>query len=359
MLPETILVTNKTNILYLSGFSGSGYLVLHGEKGFLFTDGRYRILAENEVNGGDREGALGQTLPRRFKIIDTTNGFDDAWRNFLKKTHIRKIGIEGNFVTLRFFKQLEKLSGKTKLVDIKNELDKRRMVKKPFELNNINKAQKITEKVLETLKKELKKGMTEKEIAWRIEVLAHEFGAEGMAFHPIVATTKNSACPHHKNGGKKLNKGDILLIDMGVKYRGYCSDMTRMIFTGQPTEEQREIYELVLEAQENAIKNLRAGITGKAVDKFARSVIKKAGYEKQFSHSLGHGVGLDIHELPNLSQKYKEKIPGGSVVTIEPGVYLPGKFGVRIEDMVLVGKNGVKNLTKTPKSIQSCIVRLK
>lgn len=359
MLPETILVTNKTNILYLSGFSGSGYLVLHGKGGFLFTDGRYRILAENEVNGGAREGGLDQILPRGFKIIDTTAGFDDEWRNFLKKTHIRKIGIEGNVVTLRFFKQLKKLSRKVKLIDVKNELDKKRMVKKSHELNDIKRAQKITEKVFETLKKELKKGMTEKEIAWQIEVLAHEFGAEKMAFHPIVAINENSACPHHKNGNKRLNKGDILLIDMGVKYRGYCSDMTRMIFAGQPTEEQRKIYELVLGAQENAIKNLRAGISGKKADNFARNVIKKAGFEKQFSHSLGHGVGLDIHELPNLSQKYKEKIPGGSVVTIEPGVYLPGKFGVRIEDMVLVGKNGVKNLTKTPKSIQSCIVRLK
>lgn len=344
MLPKTILVTNKTNILYLSGFSGSGYLVLHGEKGFLFTDGRYKILAENEVNG---------------EIIDTTDGFDDAWLNFLNKTHIRAVGIEGNYVTLKFFKQLKKLSGRVKLIDVKNELDKKRMVKKTGELKNIKRAQKITEKIFETLKKELKAGITEKEIAWRIEVLAHEFGAEGMAFHPIVAMDENSACPHHKNGGKKLKKGDILLIDMGVKYRGYCSDMTRMIFTAEPTEEQKHIYELVLEAQENAIKKLHAGITGKAADNLARGIIKKAGYEKQFSHSLGHGVGLDIHELPNLSQKYVEKFPLGCVVTVEPGVYLGGKFGVRIEDMVLVGKNGAINLTKTPKSIQSCVIRLK
>ena len=297
-------------------------------------------------------------MPRGYEIVDTTNGFDDAWRNFLKK-RMRVIGIEGKYMTLKFLKQLKRLSRKVKLIDVKDGLDKKRMVKRPHELNNIKHAQSITEKVFEALKKELKKGITEKEIAWRIEVLAHKFGADGMAFHPIVATTKNSACPHHKNSSKRLRKGDILLIDMGVKYNGYCSDMTRMIFTAEPTKEQKKIYELVLEAQENAIKNLRAGITGKAVDKFARGVIKKAGVEKKFSHSLGHGVGLDIHELPNLSQKYKEKIPEGSVVTIEPGVYLEGKFGVRIEDMVLVGKNSVTNLTKTPKSIQKCIIRLK
>lgn len=345
-MPKTILITNKTNILYLSGFSGSGYLVLRGKKGFLFTDSRYKILAE-------------KTLSRGFKTVDTTDGFDDAWRNFLKKTHTCSVGIEGNYVTLRFFKQLKKLSGKVKLIDIKDELDKKRIIKRSAELKNIKYAQKIAEKVFAALKKSLKPGMNEKQIAWKIKILAHEFGAECMAFHPIVAINEGSACPHHKNSDKKLKRGDLILIDMGVKFRGYCSDMTRMIFTKQPTEEQKKIYELVLEAQINTIKKLRAGISGKKADAFARRVIKRAGYEKYFGHALGHGVGLDIHELPNLSQKYVEKIPAGCILTVEPGIYLPGKFGVRIEDMVLIGKNGVTNLTKTPKSIQSCVIRLK
>lgn len=346
VLPKTILITNKTNILYLSGFSGSGYLVIREEKGFLFTDSRYKILAE-------------KVIPERFKIIDTTDGFENAWKDFLKKYRIKRLGIEGNFVTLRFFKQLKKLSGKTKLIDIKDELDKKRMIKRPDELKNIKQAQKITEKVFEKIKKSLKIGMSEKQIAWQIKVFAYEFGADRTSFHPIVAINENSACPHHNNGNKKLKRGDMILIDMGVKYRGYCSDMTRMIFTAQPTEEQKKIYELVLKAQKTVIKKLRAGLSGKKVDSFARQIIKRAGYEKYFGHALGHGVGLDIHELPNLSKKYREKIPEGTVVTVEPGIYLPGKFGVRIEDMVLVGKTGVTNLTRMPKAIQDCIVRLK
>ncbi len=319
---------------------------MKGKKGFLFTDSRYRILAE-------------KTLPRKFKIIDTTDGFEDEWKGFLKKHRVKKIGIEGNYVTLRFLKQLKKFSKEIKFIDVQNELDKKRIIKNRVELTFIKKAQKITEKVFNSLKKSLKSGMSELEIAWRIEVLAHEYGANGMAFHPIVAINENSACPHHKNGNKKLRNGDMLMIDMGMKYRGYCSDMTRMIFTKQPTREQESIYKLVLGAQENAIKNLRAGMSGQKADSFARNVIKKAGFEKQFGHSLGHGVGLDIHELPNLSQKYKEKIPAGSIVTVEPGIYLPGKFGVRIEDMILVGVKNAVNLTKIPKSIQNTIIQLR
>lgn len=346
MKTKTILVTNKTNVFYLSGFPGSGYLVLKNKKGWLFTDGRYKITAE-------------KTLPQNFEIIDTTNGFNKVWRVFLKKMRIKSIGIEGNFVTLRFFKKIKKLSGKTKLIDIKDELDKKRMIKRSDELKNIKQAQRITEKVFEAIKKTLKFGMSEKQIAWQIKVFAYGFGADRMAFHPIVALNQNSACPHHNNSGRKLKRGDVILIDMGVRYNGYCSDMTRMIFTNKPTKEQKYIYELVLKAQENAIKKLCAGISGKKADDFARDIIKRAGYGKQFSHSLGHGVGLDIHELPNLSQKYKEKIPEGCVVTIEPGIYLPGKFGIRIEDMVLVRKNSVTNLTRMPKAIQNCVVRLK
>lgn len=346
VLPKTILITNKTNILYLSGFSGSGYLVMRGEKGFLFTDSRYKILAE-------------KIIPKGFKIIDTTDGFENSWKAFLKKYRVKQLGIEGNYVTLRFFKQLKKLSGETKLVDIKDELDKKRMTKRFDELKNIKQAQKITEKVFKTIKKSLKTGMTEKSLAWNIKVWAHNFGADRMAFHPIVAINQASACPHHQNSDRKLKRGDMILIDMGVRYRGYCSDMTRMIFTSQPTDEQKKIYELVLKAQETTIKKLRAGLSGRKVDSFARQIIKRAGYEKYFGHALGHGVGLDIHELPNLSRKYVEKIPAGSVTTVEPGIYLPGKFGVRIEDMVLVEKNNVTNLTKTPKAIQDCIVRLK
>ncbi len=347
MFPRTILVTNKTNIRYFSGFSGTaGYLVMRGKRGFLFTDSRYHLVAKS-------------VLPRGFRLIDITGGFEKPWRDFLKKHRVKQLGLEGGSVSLRFWKRLKKISPGAKLIDIAEALDEKRMVKKSFELAHIQRAQKITDQIFAALKRWLKAGVSEKAIAWKIESLAHDFGADDISFPPIIGINEHSASPHHQNTDRKLKKGDLILIDMGVIYQGYCSDMTRMLFTNAPASLQRKIYELVRRAQEAGIQKLKAGVTGKQADTFSRSIIKKAGYGENFGHSLGHGVGLDIHELPNLSEKYLGEIPAGCVVTVEPGIYLEGKFGVRLEDMVYVQKNGVVNLTHSPKAIQACTVRLK
>lgn len=261
-------------------------------------------------------------------------------------------------MSFRFFKHLVKISKGVKLVDVGESLSERRMIKTPLELKYITRAQKITDEIFSALKSGLKPGLSEKAIAWKIESLAHAFGADDISFPPIIGINEHSASPHHQNTDRKLKRGDMVLIDMGVIYRGYCSDMTRVLFTKTPTAKQSAMYRLVHEAQKSSIAKIRAGMTGQQADRFARSVIEKAGYGKFFGHSLGHGVGLDIHELPNLSQKYSGKIPAGSVVTVEPGIYLPGKFGVRLEDMVVVGKRKVRNLTKSPKAIQDCVVRI-
>jgi Xaa-Pro aminopeptidase len=299
-----------------------------------------------------------RVLPRGFSLIDTTDGFEKPWRDFLKKYRVRRLGIEGGFVSLRFFKKLKKISKRVRLVDIGEKLSEQRMKKKPSELQYIARAQKITDEIFSILKVWLKPGLSEKAIAWKIENLAHDLGADDISFPPIIGINEHSASPHHQNTNRKLKRGDLILIDMGVIYRGYCSDMTRVLFTKKPTSEQAHIYELVREAQEAGIRGLRPGMTGKKADSLSRTVIKKAGYEKYFGHSLGHGVGLDIHELPNLSQKYPGKIPAGSVVTVEPGIYLPGKFGVRLEDMVVVDRARVRNLTRSPKAIQASTISL-
>lgn len=346
MLPKTILVTNKTNIHYFSGFQGTaGWLVLNGKRGWLFTDARYHLVAKS-------------VLPREFSIIDTTDGFDKAWQDFLKKYRVQRLGIEGGSINLRFFKKLKKISLRVRLIDIGETLSEKRMKKRSGELKYIERAQKITDQIFSVLKKWLKQGISEKAIAWKIENLAHDFGADDISFPPIIGINEHSASPHHQNTDRKLKRGDLILIDMGVIYRGYCSDMTRVLFSKKPTTEQARVYELVKTAQEAGIQGLRAGMTGKRADSLARSVIEKTGYGKYFGHSLGHGVGLDIHELPNLSQKYPGKIPAGSVVTVEPGIYLPGKFGVRLEDMMVVSRAGVRNLTKSPKSIQASVISL-
>ncbi|KKU80068.1 MAG: Peptidase M24 [Candidatus Peregrinibacteria bacterium GW2011_GWA2_47_7] len=346
MLPETILVANKTNIRYFSNFTGTaGHVVLDKGRGFLFTDARYHLVAK-------------AVLPSSYTLIDTTNGFMETWKKFYKSHKIHEVGIEGNDVTLQFFKTLKKNSSGVKLVDVGDELNKKRMIKTNDELKKIQTAQKITDGILEILKRWITPGVSEKAIAWKIECLARELGADGISFPAIVGFNEHSAAPHHQVSEQKLKRDDMILIDMGVVYQGYCSDMTRVLFTKQPTKLQAEVYELVRLAQETAIKKLHAGVHGKEIDSIARSVIIEAGYGDHFTHSLGHGVGLEIHELPNLSRHYEREISAKSVVTVEPGIYLEGKFGVRLEDMLVVNEKDATNITASPKALKSAIIKI-
>lgn len=200
--------------------------------------------------------------------------------------------------------------------------------------------------------------MSEQHIGWLVESFAHELGAEDISFPPIIGINEHSASPHHQNSPRKLKKGDLVLIDMGVIFKGYCSDMTRMLFSRPLSSFEHKIYSIVLKAQEESAKKLKAGVIGSTIDAVARGIIQKEGFGKVFGHSLGHGVGLDIHELPNLAEKYEKPIPENAVVTVEPGIYLEGKFGVRLEDMMHVKLNGAVNLTKSPKAIQECRISL-
>lgn len=344
MLPKTILVTNKTNIKYLSGFCGShAYLLMNGKRGSLFTDGRY--LMETRKN-----------IKKDFNVLAVKNDSFGELKKIIKRSRIKNLGFEGGSISYKFWKKLK--GNFPRLVDVGTFFDEKRMRKTESELDAISKAQNITDKIFENLRHWLKIGRSEKEIAWKIVSLAHDFGAEEVSFPPIVGIGQNSAAPHHKNSDRRLKAGDMILIDMGVIYKNYCSDMTRVLFTKKPNQEQETIYSLVLKAQLNAIKNIKAGVTGKKADSFARKMLEERGFGKNFTHSLGHGVGMEIHELPNLSPKYDGKIPENSVVTVEPGVYLPGKFGVRLEDMVIVKENGALNMTKTPKDLKSAIIRL-
>lgn len=344
--PTTIFVSNKTNIRFLSGFRGTaGYVVMIGKKGFLFTDSRYHLVAK-------------KVLPKTFELIDTTVGFSKVWREFMQKHRLKKMGIESDDITLSFFNKMRELSPGVELIAMGDEIKSKRMQKKKAELDAIAGAQKITDAIFDILRRWLTPGVREKDIAWKIEMLGHELGADGVSFPPIVGINENSASPHHHVSEKRIKKGDLILIDMGVIYKGYCSDMTRMLFTKPPTTLQEKVYETVRGAQAAGIDAVKAGVKGNFVDSVARTFIKKEGYGDHFGHSLGHGVGLDVHELPNLSQKYEKTLPENAVVTVEPGIYLPGKFGVRIEDMLIVKKNGSQLLTKSKKLIKDCIIKL-
>ena len=327
------LITNKSNIRYLSNFTGSsGFMLLTKLKKYLFTDFRYIERAKI-------------TIKKEIEIIDTKN-----WRQILKRHRIKTLGIEEADLTVFRYKQFKKASPKIKFKDISGKIEKLREIKSKSEIANIQKSQSINEKVFAEIKKivQKRKSITELDLAWKIKEFGHEFGAEKVSFGPIIAFGENSAIPHHSPTNRKLKKSDVVLIDMGMKYKEYCSDMSRTILPAKPTEKQKEIYNLVLEAQTHAIKNIKPGMTGKTADNLARKIINKAGYKEQYGHAGGHGIGLDVHETPSISQKYTKTLKPNSIITIEPGIYLPGKFGVRIEDMILLGKKN-KNLTKTKK----------
>lgn len=222
----------------------------------------------------------------------------------------------------------------------------------PTKLKNIEQAQRITERTFDDLLKEVRPGRTERELARLVRSLARRHGAGALAFDPIVAAGRNAADPHAKPGNRKLRKGQLVMIDLGTRYGGYCSDMTRMVAVGRPTDEARKVYAVVLRAQRAAIKAARPGITGRELDAVARGVIDRAGYGKYFVHALGHGVGRKIHQDPRLTPRRNHRLKPGDVVTIEPGIYLPGRLGVRVEDMLLITARGNRDLTHTPKRLR-------
>jgi len=346
--PSAKLITSKSNIRYISNFTGSaGFMLLTKTKKYLLTDFRYIERAKN-------------TIKKDIEIIDTTKlwrnpkTLKENWQKLLNKHKITTLGIEEDHLTVSEFKKFKKISPKIKFKNISGITEKLREVKSENELKLIKKSQKINDEVLKEIKALIqRKGATpsEIEIAWKIKELGHQLGAEGISFEPIVGFGANSAIVHHSPTTKKLEKGDIALIDMGMKFKGYCSDMTRIIFTKKPTPKQAEIYNLVLRSQETSIKTIKAGITGSEIDQSGRKIIKDAGYGENYGHAGGHGVGLDIHETPSISENYTETIKENTVITVEPGIYLPKQFGIRIEDMLQVTKNGSKNLTKTTKNI--------
>ncbi len=343
-MAQAHFITNLINIRYLSGFNGSSaIMILTKRKKYLLTDFRYKKVIKS--------------LPNEITAIISTDLYKDI-QNIIKTHKIDTFLFEENHLSVARLKLF-----KTKLKNIKFKegesfIEKLRIKKHPDEVRKITRAQRITEKALHQAFKKIQNGITERELALIIESEALKLGAEAIAFPPIVAFGDNTGSPHHQTSNRKLKKGDMVLIDIGFKYQGYCSDMTRTLFTSAPTPKQEKIYRIVLQAQLKAIKNLKTGILGSKTDAYARNIIKEAGFGTEFGHSLGHGVGLEAHEAPYLSINYHNPIPLNAVVTVEPGIYLENSFGVRIEDMVLVERNKVKNLTRTPKEIKDLILTI-
>src|SRR3989338_1395670 len=325
------LVLTKINRQYMSGFTGShGVLLIAKSKAVLFVDERYTIRARRETT----------LLVRNLKTL----------KPVLSK--FRKIAVE-DAITLREFGWLKKLgNGYLPTHDIVENI---RAVKSPEELANIRKGQEIVDRIFRHLLKFIKPGKTEAQVALEIERMAKKLGADGLAFDSIVAFGANAAAPHHLSGNQRIGRNNFLLLDFGVLVRGYHSDFTRTLFIGKPNKKQAEVYNTVMEAQALAIAAIRAGVKAHSVDAAARGYITAEGYGKQFTHNTGHGVGLQIHELPNFSKDSEDTLRFGMIVTVEPGIYIEGWGGVRIEDMVRVGE-GPQIFSKIPKDLKSMII---
>lgn len=269
-----------------------------------------------------------------------------GWGKKLQNSKIRKVGINKSCLTVRFYEKLKKIYPYASFVDISEQLGRLRMKKTSSEIKKIKKASQIMDKSFSELLKHIREFKTEQDIASFLEQKIREQGVE-LAFPPIIASGKNSAIPHHQSSNKRLNPG-FLLVDFGAKYQNYCADMTRMLYLGKPTKPEQEIYDFLLKVQQEAIKQVKAN---KSFSDLNRFVMKELGqYSPHFIHSLGHGVGLEVHEAPKISIESKDRVLKNCIFTIEPGIYFPGKFGIRIEDTVLFDGN-VKVLTKSSKKL--------
>ncbi|NLJ96142.1 MAG: aminopeptidase P family protein [Clostridiales bacterium] len=336
---DAVLVSNGNNMRYVSGFAGeTGYLYISEKHHAVITDFRYTYQAEAEAEG--------------YEIITIgSGGYEEAIKEILNRDKVKRLGFESEDLLYSKYEHLRDALEGVELVPIKDEITSLRRIKTKNELEYIKKAEAIGDKVFTEILTFIKPGMTELEIAAKIEYLLKIYGGERSSFPAIVASGINSSMPHAVPTHKKVEVGDFLTMDYGCVYKGYCSDMTRTIVVGKANDKQKEIYNIVLEAQLAALDAIKPGLKGKEIDKVARDIIYKAGYEGCFGHGLGHSVGLFIHENPRLSPSEEDLIEDGMVETVEPGIYIRGFGGVRIEDLVLVTENGHENFTHSDKTL--------
>jgi Xaa-Pro aminopeptidase len=333
---DAIFITQADNRRYLSGFHGTaGYLIITQKQAVLATDFRYTEQAAKEAPA--------------FKIHRIGGTLAEWFPDLVRDLSIKTLGFEGDDVTVDFHTLLKNTLKKkkldVKLVPTKDLVAGIRAVKEPAEIELIKKASAVTDAALEYVEKKIKPGMTEKQIAWELEKAMRENGSQALPFEIIVGSGPNAALPHAKPSERIINAGETIVIDMGAKIDGYASDLTRTICIGKADAKLKKIYNIVYEAQAAGLSGIRKGMTGKEADAIARQVIEKAGYGDAFGHSLGHGVGLAEHELPYLSPRIEDVLTDGMVFTVEPGIYLTGWGGVRIEDTVVMDKGKVVPLT--------------
>ena len=336
---DAMLLTSEANCYYATGFMGEGIALVTRRGSWYFTDSRYTEAADKAI--GDAAVIREVSRERPFSAL-----INEA----LAASGAEKVGFEDQRMTVaEHAVYSEKLH--CTLTPASSLMTELRGSKDEEELSCMTAAQRIAEGALEQSLKEIRPGMTEKEIAARLNYLMVSAGAEKTAFDTIVASGPNGSMPHAVPGMRKVREGDFITMDFGCVYKGYCSDMTRTVALGRPSDEMRNVYDIVLQAQLAGIAAARAGVTGAAIDGAARKVIQDAGYGSYFGHSFGHSLGIDIHEAPNAAPGNDKPMPDGAVISAEPGIYLPGKFGVRIEDVMILRPDGAQVITKAPKAL--------
>jgi Xaa-Pro aminopeptidase len=334
---DQLFVSDLVNVRYLTGFTGTNGACLVGRDELVFfTDFRYTERAAGEVSPEwERPGAERELIPQIVARMKGRVGFEDA------KLSVRQLA------------RLEAAAGDddVEFAPAGDLVEQLRAIKEPEELERIAAAAELTDDVYRWALERGLAGRTERDVARAVEARLRELGAEP-SFPPIIAAGENGALPHAEPGEREIASGELVVFDMGALLDGYCSDCTRTYATGDPGGQAREVYELVREAQQAALEAVRPALSGKEVDAVARELISEAGYGDRFGHGLGHGVGLEVHEGPRLATTSEDDLFEGNVVTVEPGVYLPGRFGVRIEDLVTVTADGHRNLSGLSKELQ-------
>ena len=335
---DALLITDMVTIRYLSGFTGSeASVIMTPEAFFVLVDLRYTTQAR-------REAPL-------FHISRISRRTEDTAR-LISRLKIKKVGIDAKSITYADYKELEERLAKTSLVPVREPLSRLRMRKEGGEINIIREGIGIAAYGFNQIKDQIQPGKAERDVAVALEFALRKAGAEKMSFDTIVASGKRSALPHGVASNKKIRTGELVTIDFGIQYQGYCTDETCTVVAGTPTQKQKKVFGIVKEAHDRAIDKIKPGASSKKVDSAAREYIERKGFGKYFGHGTGHGVGLSVHEEPRLSPLTSEVLEEGMIVTVEPGIYIPNWGGVRIEDMILVTRDGREVLTVLPKRLE-------
>ena len=336
---DGLLLTSPISRKYCAEFNVDEGVAIVTRKGCrYFTDSRYIETAQKNLKGFE------------VRMVTKDNGYVKQLNEAIEEFEVFTLGFEEDFLTVAEYRGYEdKLNAK--LAPCQKDLNAFRVVKEEYELQRMREAQAITDRSFTEVCKRIRPGMTEKELCAELIYCLYKNGAEGLSFAPIVVAGPNSSMPHGVPGDRKLQVGDFITMDFGVVYQDYCSDMTRTVALGYATDEMKLVYETVLKAQLAGIAATKAGVTGQAIDGAARKVITEAGYGDCFGHGYGHCLGLQVHEAPNCNPSNDKPMPAGCVSSAEPGIYLPGKFGVRIEDCVVIREDGVEDLAHSPKDL--------